>query len=764
MPSMDLFALVDEGGRVIEWSRPAEELFGRSSEEAVGRPVTALMSELAAEGQWRYEGPSEDTAVLVKPVLRGNSVLWQVRAAADTPSRQGEAILRAVFTQFPVGLYVLDDHLRVVRTSATTRGLNGMPAEHSLGKHFTEVYDLADPEEETVVARRVLEHGEPVVKRLVRGTPAPGRSRRRVHAVSYFRLEDSAGNVLGLLTFATDVTERENVHDRQALLDKIRARVRPEPAVGTVCRDVVEATVPEFAGTAVVDVVEAIVCGEEPPVVPAHQDTPLRRAAFKGSVSHYPVGEVRPLPAGTPFSGVLSDLRPRLVLLDEDSSWLAADPVRADLINRSGARSLIVAPLTLHDRALGVVTFYRDQRQDPFEEEDVAVASAVCAHAALCIDNASRYMREWVVASTVQRRLLPQHPATQDTLDISHLYVPDPEGGGAWFDVIDLPGARTALIVGDVTGQGITVAITMGLLRTAIHTLAALDLQVDELLARLSDTTARLAAAYAAMPPADRPHGEPITAACAIVIYDPVDLTCTIARAGLPEPVVILPGGTSADLSVPLGPLLAETSTAPFPSTTVDLPLGSTLAMGTATLGDEVLSPSGRLRPLLDSAGGRPQDDVCADIANELTGGEALLLLARTKPLPSERVLTCDLPADPEAAPIARAAVRRQLQLWGTDEETAYTTELIASELVGNAVRYGAPPLRLRLINGRMLTCEVSDSATSSPHVKHARTVDETGRGLFIIASLAEQWGARYQEQGKSVWAELPTEESAVEE
>lgn len=133
------------------------------------------------------------------------------------------------------------------------------------------------------------------------------------------------------------------------------------------------------------------------------------------------------------------------------------------------------------------------------------------------------------------------------------------------------------------------------------------------------------------------------------------------------------------------------------------------------------------------------------------------MLLARTKALPKDRVLTLSLPADPEAAPIARAAARHQLDVWGVDEETAYTTELIVSELVGNAVRYGAPPLQLRLIFERMLTCEVSDNATSAPQVKHARTIDETGRGLFIIASLADQWGTRYQSQGKTVWAEQPT-------
>ncbi|MFD4870151.1 PP2C family protein-serine/threonine phosphatase [Streptomyces sp. NPDC058412] len=181
--------------------------------------------------------------------------------------------------------------------------------------------------------------------------------------------------------------------------------------------------------------------------------------------------------------------------------------------------------------------------------------------------------------------------------------------------MIDLPGARTALIVGEVTGHGILAAITTGLLRTAIHTLAALDLQPDELLARLSDTTVRLATAYAARPPEDPRHGQPLTVGCTIAVYDPVELTVTIALAGLPEPVAILPNGTSAGLSVSRGPLLAETGDAPFPATTATLPEGSILALGTAALADEVLASSGPLRPLLNSLGRRPRRDVLADIA-----------------------------------------------------------------------------------------------------------------------------------------------------
>ncbi|WP_371796995.1 SpoIIE family protein phosphatase [Streptomyces sp. NBC_01718] len=757
MPSGDVLVLIDDSGRVVEWGRPAEELFGWSAEEAVGRSVTALMSEAAAGGERRRERFSETASVLVKPALRGTSVMWQVLSAGDAMPGQDVAILKAVFTHSPVVLHVLDNQLRVVRISVAADRLGNTPV---LGKHFTEACELEDPAEEAAVAQRVLESGEPVVNRLVRRTTGPGRPTRRIHSASYFRLEDSHDRVLGLVTYAVDVTERENAQNRLALLDAVRTRVGHRLNVGIVCEELVEAVVPAFADIADVQVIEDVIRGNEPPAVPVRRNVPLRRTAFQGRIADQLVEDVRPLPTGTPFSDVLSDLRPRLVSIAEDSSWLAADPARAEVIRRSGSHSLIVAPLALRGHALGVVSFYRHQQQDPFEEEDVAVASAVCAHAALCIDNARQFMREWIIAQTVQRRLLPQPPATHTTVDVCQLHLPAPDAGGAWFDAIELPGARTALIVGDVAGHGIAAAITMGLLRTAIHTLAALDMQPDELLARLSDTAARLAAAYAGLP-MDPPASEPLTTGCAIAIYDPVELTCTIARAGLPEPVVVLPDGTPTGLSVPPGPPLAGTGNAPFPATTVDLPEGSTLAMGTAALADEVMAPSGPLRPLLDGAGTRPLPDLRDDIAHALThgsrAGETLMMLARTKALPKDRVLTLSLPAGPEAAPIARAAARQQLETWGVGEETAYTTELIVSELVGNAVRYGTPPLQLRLIFERMLTCEVSDNATSAPQVKHARTIDETGRGLFIVASLADQWGTRSRSQGKTVWAEQPT-------
>jgi anti-sigma regulatory factor (Ser/Thr protein kinase) len=109
--------------------------------------------------------------------------------------------------------------------------------------------------------------------------------------------------------------------------------------------------------------------------------------------------------------------------------------------------------------------------------------------------------------------------------------------------------------------------------------------------------------------------------------------------------------------------------------------------------------------------------------------------------------------ADPVAVAEARDLAVRKLAEWGLDE-LQFTTELIVSELVTNAVRYGSAPIRLRLIRQTGLICEVSDASNTSPRLRHARTTDEGGRGLFLVAQLARRWGTRYTTAGKIIWAE----------
>ncbi|MGW7527974.1 ATP-binding protein [Streptomyces sp. NPDC054783] len=97
---------------------------------------------------------------------------------------------------------------------------------------------------------------------------------------------------------------------------------------------------------------------------------------------------------------------------------------------------------------------------------------------------------------------------------------------------------------------------------------------------------------------------------------------------------------------------------------------------------------------------------------------------------------------------------------WGADEDTVCDTQEIVSELVTNALRYGAPPVRLRVINDRTLTCKVQDRGISAPRLHHARSVDEGGRGLFICTQLAQNWGSAPPTTGRRSGPSKPSPHS----
>jgi anti-sigma regulatory factor (Ser/Thr protein kinase) len=134
---------------------------------------------------------------------------------------------------------------------------------------------------------------------------------------------------------------------------------------------------------------------------------------------------------------------------------------------------------------------------------------------------------------------------------------------------------------------------------------------------------------------------------------------------------------------------------------------------------------------------------------------DVALLLARTRALGADRIATWDVHPDPEHVAATRQAATDQLTAWGLDE-AAFVTELVVSELVTNAIRYGAPPIQLRLMRDRTLICEVSDGSSTSPHLRRAHAFDEGGRGLLLVAQLTQRWGSRQTDSGKTIWAEQP--------
>nr|WP_248843484.1 ATP-binding protein [Streptomyces virginiae] len=129
------------------------------------------------------------------------------------------------------------------------------------------------------------------------------------------------------------------------------------------------------------------------------------------------------------------------------------------------------------------------------------------------------------------------------------------------------------------------------------------------------------------------------------------------------------------------------------------------------------------------------------------------LLLARTRALTSDQVAEWELEPDLSLVAHARELVVGRLSDWQL-EDLSFVTELVASELVTNAIRYAGGPVGLRLIRDRLLVCEVSDPSSTQPRLRRARDTDEGGRGLFLVAQLADRWGSRFTSTGKTIWTE----------
>jgi ABC-type multidrug transport system ATPase subunit/anti-sigma regulatory factor (Ser/Thr protein kinase) len=367
------------------------------------------------------------------------------------------------------------------------------------------------------------------------------------------------------------------------------------------------------------------------------------------------------------------------------------------------------------------------------------------------------------MAVNLQRSLLPHGMPEQNALDVSYRYLPAQAGvGGDWFDVIPLPGARVALVVGDIVGHGMHAAATMGRLRTAVFNFSMLDLPPDDLLAHLDDLVGRIDKDEAhPSGSAQGGGGAPIAGAtCLYAVYDPVTRTCEVARAGHLPPALVRPDGRVELLEVPAGPPLGLGGL-PFEAVEHRLAEGSRLVLYTDGLvEDRARDIDVGLDELRGALAGRPDrtteetcDAVLRAMLPEEPSDDIALLVAETRGLPEDHIARWDVPSDPAAVAAVRNEANETLAAWGLEELT-FTTELILSELITNAIRYATGPIDVRLLLDRSLICEVADGSSTSPHLRYAATTDEGGRGLFLVAQMAERWGTRYTKAGKIIWVE----------
>ncbi|MFF4078271.1 SpoIIE family protein phosphatase [Streptomyces sp. NPDC001777] len=766
-------ALLDAGGRVIGWTPAAAELLALPAEAVCGRPVRELFADPGARsGLWvdRSQGGRSGAVRSGEAVVRTGrgeklGIVFQVLPlACEEPApgtgtsaeparyfvlgapagmvsrwRQDRAFTRELFLQDRLGLAVFDEELRLVRTNTHLFPYTGLPPDlrgRRLGD-FLEADGAAAVERRL---REVLRTGRPLILAEERVRTIEDPAGGAVMAVSAFRLQAPDGQVFGVTALFTDVTEQRRSDERLAILHHATAAVGGSLSVTGTGEELAAVLVPALADAAVVEIAEAVFTGEEP--VPGKDGRlPLRRTAVAGE----------PATAVPVDTAVPADTGPSV----------------------TGSPASMTAPLRARGSFLGRVTVRRAPDRPDYEPADLDLLCEIAARAALALDNARRYTREHRSAVGLQRSLLPPAQAETVAVTTTGFYLPaDPATGvgGDWFDVIPLSSARVALVAGDVVGHGLGATATMGRLRTAVRTLADLELEPDELMVHLDDLVSQLR---------DEPHDltrpdddgappegwtDPIGATCLYAVYDPVSRRCAMVSAGHPPPAVVAPDGTVSYVELNPGPPLGV-SGLPFETAEVELAPGSILALytdgliegrdsdldeGMAELRRRLARPGATTAPLRELGqeiiSGRPEHHLADDVT---------LLLARTHAVPPGNTAVWPVDPDPAAVARVRQEAARQLRTWGL-EELVFTTELVLSELVTNAIRYTGGPVEVRLIRAAQLTCEVSDPSATQPRMRRARLTDEGGRGLYLVAQLTTRWGSRYTRRGKTIWAEQP--------
>ncbi|MEV6398866.1 SpoIIE family protein phosphatase [Streptomyces sp. NPDC051907] len=652
---------LDQDDRVSFWGPGAQTLFGHESAAVLSRPAAFLFPEPPPDvpgaaahlaerartlGYWRgrlaarhQDGTVFDCGFRSFLVTgeEGRSVVMALASRSDELDRvkTNLAFLDALFETCPIGLVMLDEELRYVHLNQALADMDGVSIADHIGRRATDLMITTDGGEFQRMLRSVASEGRSVVGATV-GLRTPGHPDRvQARSVSFFPLSQAVGTRPGVGGLLVDVTDREQAiveatasRRRLALLDRAASRIGTTLDVNVTARELVEAAVPEFSDASVVEVVKWM---DEPEVFNPELPLSTRRIA-SGTTLSPPAPELVSglenvtYPPDSTVHEILSTGRPVVVAVNDDFvTRTVVHQHRVRLLLDSGLTSLLIAPLIARGTVQGLAMFGRSAARPAFTDQDVALAGELASRAALCLDNARLYSRAQDIALTLQRALLPTALATSPFVHVAHRYLPAShvtEVGGDWYDVINLPGDRVALVVGDVMGHGVPAAAAMGRLRITAKALARHNREPGDLLTEL-DVCAQEAGIE--------------LATCLYILYEPTTGRARIANAGHPPPLVRNPDGTVDTLDDVLGVPLGVGGV-PFGTIETDLPEGATLVLYTDGLiearGQDIDEGVEALRSQLGASSGTLEetaDHILSALLPEAPTDDTVIVLAQVR-------------------------------------------------------------------------------------------------------------------------------------
>ncbi|MER6464520.1 SpoIIE family protein phosphatase [Streptomyces sp. NPDC048409] len=598
---------LDSQGRIVFWTPQAEELFGYTAEDALGQnaarllaspehlkaAVNMFMEVLETGHSWagafpvrRKDGGTRLMEFRTMRLLDDLGDVYALGIVADHSMLQRVetdlALCERLINQSPIGLALLDPELRYLLVNPALERIDGVPAREHIGRPLRETLALPDIDSVESALRQVLTTGTPLLDQYHVGRPPTDPDHEHAWSLSFYRLEDPGGRVLGAATSVVDVTERhraaaeaDRARRRLALIADASARVGTSLEVERTAHELAEIATPVLADVVAVDVLDSALAlrrSRRPENGPElfralalkadHPTVALRAADPPGDLAAYEGDRLVTLCVHTG--------RPVLVphVGEHDLPRIARNAQAGELLAQAGVHSYLAVPLIAHGEVLGALDLKRTRNPVPFDEDDVVLATELAGRAAVAIDNARWFQSVRNTALTLQRSLLPDHPPHHTGLELASRYQPaqaTSEVGGDWYDVIPLSQDRTALVVGDVMGNGIDAAATMGRLRTATCAYADLELPPAAVLQHLDKITCDL---------------EHYIVTCLYAVYDPRQRTCEIANAGHMPPAFVHSGRAPDLLKLPPAAPLGVGGV-PFETSTVDLSAGDLLVLYT---------------------------------------------------------------------------------------------------------------------------------------------------------------------------------------
>jgi PAS domain S-box-containing protein len=577
------------------------------------------------------------------------------------------------------------------------------------------------------------------------------RLRRADGIDRWFRIDlsplDNPGEATGWIAICTDIDDYKRQGQQFAFVAKAGEALAESLDLQATLERLLAIIVPEFGDWAAIDLFDDN--DRLKTVAAIHADPEKVRLVKRlvGRYTHNPKYEpaiAEALRMGRPM--VIGAVREELLEKAAAPNYLAA-------IRELAPRSTVTIPLRTRGRTIGSLVAYWSQTPRRYSEADLPLFEELTKRAAVSIENARLFEREREIAAQFQRAALPTSLPRVAGIRFDAMYVPASDRellGGDWYDALRLNDGRIVVSIGDVAGSGLPAAVIMASMRQVLRGVAQI----------YADPIAMLDAADRTL----KTEYPDMFVTAFVGVLDPIARTLVHASAGHPTPFLRDTDGTVTALGesgLPLG-LRVRGETA----TTTLLPNSGLLVFysdGLIEADRNVVRGYERV----EAAIARPEIAGSANPAGALyravlkRGGndDVVVLtlrlddLAEAATVKTERSLHWSFETkDVDDARSARYSFVRVLRDAGMREKQLDAAEHVFGELLGNVVRYAPGPIEIVFdwSDGAPPVLHVLDRGpgfTFAPKLP-SNILDERGRGLYIVWSLADDFNVTPRHDG----------------